>query len=103
MKGKRHYPTYNYNPSVAALVSDGLSHSRKTSVGKPFDVVSDDGEAYTMQKHEYTSDFSIVDSKPFLKVYRDIRLGDLSKPSLMILDFMFTKLKPKKDTVHMIS
>jgi len=100
MKGKRRYPTYDYNPSIAALAADGLSHGRKVNIGKPFDVVSDDGEAYTMQKHDFSSDFTIVDSKPFLKVYRDIKLGDLSKPSLMILDFMFTKLKPKKDTVH---
>ena len=100
MKGKKDYPTYNYNPSVAALSLDGLSHSRKAIIGKPFDVVSSEGEPYTMQKHDLSSEFTIVDSKPFLKVYRDIKLGDLSKPSLMILDFMFTKIKPKKDTVH---
>jgi len=100
MKGKKDYPTYNYNPSVFELSVDGLSHGRKRVLGKPIGVVSEDGEPFNLQKFELGSDFDIVDSKPFIKVYRDIKLGDLSKPSLMILDFIFTKLKPKKDTVH---
>lgn len=100
MKGKRKYKVYDYNPSLMDLKEDGLGHAVNKVLDKPIGVVTDDGEEGVLQVFSSEVKYNISDKKPFLKLYKDLRLGELSKPSLMVLDYLHTQLKPKKDWVY---